>query len=153
VVSLFSPLPYDSRPVAPPPGPPRKERGERLFSNGTEAMDWQQVWCDNCVHDHDIHVDSGGPGCRLYGDEMFDRAERFEIVDGSAERGFTLPSQVVCNAFRQCDDPGCEEPEDPELRATKDDPTHPITRREFAAKVRASCGPFAPVIPYEYPLS
>jgi hypothetical protein len=150
-MNLFDPLTYDTRSVAPPPGPPRKERGERLFATGTEAMDWQQIFCYQCRFDHDIHIENGGPGCRIYADELFDRAERFEIVDGSHERGFTLPAQVVCNAFVQCDEPGCEEGPDPELRATKDDPTHPITYREWAALVRASCGPFTPVIPYEYP--
>jgi hypothetical protein len=114
-----------------------------LFSNGTEALDWQQVWCYQCVRDHEIHAETG-PGCAIYGDEMLDHAERFEIVDGSGDRGFTLPAQVVCNAFIQCNEPGCEEPEDPERRGEEQ-----ITYRQWAAKVRASCGPFSAVIPYE----
>ena len=140
-MSLFDPLVYDTRPVAPPPGPPRRDRGERLFSNGTEARAWEQVWCEQCERDHEIH-DESGPGCQLYGDEMFDRAERFEIVDGSTERGCTLPGQVVCRAFRQCDEGPCAEGENPERR-------NGLTYREWCAQARADCGPFEPVIPYE----
>jgi len=143
-VSLFNPLAYDTRPMAPEPGPPRKDRGERLFSTGTEAADWERFWCGQCARDHEMHAERG-PGCLIYADEMFDNAERFEIVDGSAERGYTIPSQVVCNAFVQCNE--CED--DPALRATRDDPTRLITWRQFAAEARASCGPFSAVIPFE----
>ena len=138
-MTLFNELQYDNRQVAAEPGPPRRPR---LFSNGTEAMDWQRVWCNQCARDHTMHGrDPEGPGCPIWCDELLDVAERHEIVEHPDARGLKSP---VCNAFVQCEGDGCREDAEPERRGIP-----PRTYREFCADMRATYGPFVPVLPHE----
>jgi hypothetical protein len=81
------------------------------FSNGTERRAWEAVWCDYCVHDHDVsHHDGGGPGCELlsmldFGGPM--EGEWPEVWLPEPAGSFSLPSRMVCGQFEPCAEGDC----------------------------------------------
>jgi hypothetical protein len=82
------------RPTGPPP-----------FSNGTEFEAWTRVWCEYCVHDHDIShdPDGPGPGCELILNALMDQHTWPEAwVPEPPSLGHNLPSLIVCERFEGC---------------------------------------------------
>lgn len=82
------------------------------FSNGTEQQAWENVWCAYCVHDHDQHDGTYGPGCELYlagamlagtDDYRWPEAWLPEPDDGT----FGLPSRMLCGQFKPCHEGDC----------------------------------------------
>lgn len=94
------------------------------FSSGMEGEAWQDKWCAYCEHDHGMsHHDGCGDGCDIWfsvlvgaGTPEFRWPEPWlpEPDDGT----FSMPSRLVCLAFRPCHKDGCEG--DPGMRARAD---------------------------------
>ena len=73
--------------------------------------------------------------CEIWGDVLV-AIDRPELVDGSSERGFTLPGQVTCSVFEQCDQ--CEDA--PERRGLSQDHLEvQVTEREWCERWRRFC--------------
>jgi hypothetical protein len=90
------------------------------WSNGTEHLDWQEVWCFRCKHDHDMsHGGDGGDlGCpillkALIGEPLPEISEAgYTIVyhDGEHEVpnvSNSLPAAAFCSQFELCE-PACQ---------------------------------------------
>lgn len=91
------------------------EACRRPFSNGTEGDAWISKWCNYCTRDHDIHGETGGPGCDLMSECFFDIGWPEGWLPEPDDGQFFLPSRLVCLAFEPCQkdactgDPGAED--------------------------------------------
>lgn len=91
------------------------------FSNGSEHAAWDAVWCSFCVHDHAIHADRNGGGCRLISDAMFAAKDwRWPEAWTPEPPGmFGLPSYMLCGQFSPCHEGDCTGDPAPEERAER----------------------------------
>jgi hypothetical protein len=101
------------------------------FSNGTEGQAWTAVWCEHCVHDHDIShdPDGPGPGCTMLVEAMVGGDDWQWPEAWTAEPpslGFNLPSLMLCGMFEPCH------------KGTCDGDPHAETRVELVARVEAA---------------
>jgi hypothetical protein len=86
------------------------------FSNGTEERAWQSVWCEHCVHDHDISHASGGtmatPGCEILALSVLAGTDDWrwpEVwIPEPPSLGFNLPSLMLCGQFEPCHRDDCD---------------------------------------------
>lgn len=96
----------------------------------TELLDWQEVWCFRCEHDHSLSHASGDEtgGCPLLLTQILgeDVAE-FEARDPEWWR--FIPAEVSCSRFTPCTQCPPDAP-DAERRGGE-------TRREFHDRLRA----------------
>lgn len=89
-------------------------------SNGTELLDWQEVWCFRCRHDHQFShgpIDTGA-GCEIMAlgsfdyeaDEWIDSGYDITFTDEDGERHThtipdvvnSLPAATVCTKWEPC---------------------------------------------------
>jgi hypothetical protein len=77
------------------------------FSNGAEGEAWMMLWCEHCVHDHDISHDAAGsgPGCELIlaammGGDDWRWPEAWLEPPPSVRR--RLPALMLCGMFEPC---------------------------------------------------
>lgn len=88
-------------------------------SNGTELLDWQEVWCFRCRHDHEMHTDTGS-GCLIMArgladhgdgiDEWINSGYAVEYLDEAgnthehriADDACSLPAATVCTKWEPC---------------------------------------------------
>lgn len=86
--------------------------------NGTELLDWQEVWCFRCKRDHNLtHVETGD-GCELMARGTFE-SDQPEWIDSGYTVEFrdevgdhhshiildvcnSLPAATVCTSFQLC---------------------------------------------------
>lgn len=98
------------------------------FSNGTEFLDWQEVWCFRCRHDHHMtHVSDDKQdverGCEILtmcaiGDDSHPalRPAGYTILVGDGQHveipadGYSIPAAVVCDRFALCERGCCQHP-------------------------------------------
>ncbi len=92
------------------------------FSNGSEHLDWCEVWCFRCRHDHDLSHPAGpetGPGCdialRMVSDEDTPELEdagyviHFHDDDGDEHTheipnvSNSLPAATFCTSWEPCE--------------------------------------------------
>jgi hypothetical protein len=99
--------------------------------NGTETLDWQELWCFRCEHEHKMTHGSewgdGSDGCPLLL-KMILGEDVPEFVPHGEDWWRTLPATVACTQFAactQCPDDGPET----ERRGGE-------TRREFHDRLR-----------------
>lgn len=93
-----------------------------MFSTGTEFMDWQEIWCFRCKHDHQFsHGEETGDGCALLPPllchidvpEIHEQSYVFDWTDGaeSGDQVMTIdrcfPRAVWCEQFEPCAGDGC----------------------------------------------
>jgi hypothetical protein len=98
-------------------------RSRALPSTGTEALDWQEVWCMRCRHDHDMHhPNDDPPGCMIWLNAITDQPTpeivpagytvRYHDDDGDHHTHVisavcnSLPAAAFCTAWEPCE-PGC----------------------------------------------
>ena len=100
-----------------------------LRLNTTEQLDWMELWCFRCEHDHVFsHGEETGEGCPLLlkmalGEDVAE----FEPRDPDWWR--QIPAGVSCSRFQACTQ--CPpDPPDAERRGGE-------TRREFHDRLRA----------------
>lgn len=96
----------------------------KLRLNTTEMLDWQEVWCFRCKHDHlwSHHPnDEAGDGCPLLLPMvMGEDVPQFHPRDPDWWR--MVPAPVSCDNFEVCDCPS----ESPEMERRQG-----LTRRQF----------------------
>ena len=106
----------------------------KLRLNGTETLDWQELWCFRCQHDHAFSHNKSGEwgesddGCPLLvAVALGDDVAEFEARD---EKWWAvIPAEVSCARFEKCT--ACPpDPPDAERRGGE-------TRREFHDRLRA----------------
>lgn len=109
-----------------------KAMTERVpFANGTEGEAWMGVWCDYCVHDHDMHTGRGG-GCDLILMALAGACDSDSWrwpeawVPEPPSLGHNLPALMLCGQFEPCQRGDCE-----------GDP-HAEVRVEVTARVKAA---------------
>lgn len=96
-------------------------KGREAFANGTEFLDWQEVWCCRCANDHDIthETEMSGLGCPIIltaqatDDDVPEWEPSSYDVHGRKDDGatgtmevrlpFDIPAPVFCTAFVPCD--------------------------------------------------
>ena len=102
-----------------------------IFSlNGTEMLDWQEVWCFRCEHDHGwshTPCDEDEEGCTVLL-TIVQGLDAPELKARDPEWWRTLPAEVSCSKFKECTRCG-PEPVDAERRGG-------LTRREFFDQYR-----------------
>ena len=91
-------------------------------TSGTELLDWQEVWCFRCKHDHNMtHVETGD-GCEIMARGLFsdDKSQpewidsgyviRYRDEDGDHHEHVipdvcnSLPAATFCTAFELCEE-------------------------------------------------
>lgn len=100
-----------------------------LRLNTTEMLDWMEVWCFRCEHDHAFsHEDQLDDGCPLLLKMVLgEDVPEFEVRDPDWWR--QIPAGVSCSRFQECAQ--CPpDPPDAERRCG-------LTRREFFDQIRA----------------
>lgn len=98
------------------------EACHRPFANGTEGEAWMHVWCDCCIHDHQMHgPNAEGPGCPIIAQAMLSSHDDYPeawpeawLPEPTGE--FHLPSLLVCGKYEPCTEGACEGEREPEAR-------------------------------------
>lgn len=103
----------------------------KLQLNTTEMLDWMELWCFRCEHDHGwSHPpnDENEDGCQLVARSIWDD-DVTEFEPRHPQWWRHIPAEVSCSAFKLCS--RCApDPPDAERRGGE-------TRREFHDRLRA----------------
>lgn len=100
-----------------------------LRLNTTEMLDWQEVWCFRCEHDHRFsHVDQEADGCPLLV-KMVCGEDVAEFDARDPEWFRMIPAPVSCTEFKLC---GSCPPDPPDAERRNGE-----TYREFVDRHRA----------------
>ncbi len=110
-----------------------------LRLNGTEFLDWAEVWCFRCEHDHAFShdQDQGTGGCEIARDAYALGETRPELTDHAPDGPWSIPASISCASFKECGK-CAPDTEDTERRWSNSGPDAMlVTRNEFAAMLRA----------------
>ena len=111
-----------------------------LRLNTTEFLDWAEVWCFRCEHDHafshgeDATAD-GADGCEICLDAYARGESRPEIVNHE-DYWRSIPAHKSCTQFTECTRCPADD-EHTERRGIWGDESNLVTRNQFSALLRS----------------